>query len=242
MYTSRLGLFVYLALIMGFGPLVVNAQSVLPQIDIIPNGNQSVLADDVYILVEANTYVPSFYQGRPEPTAGNPLDLIAITNIDNQTNLRYQWKVGLDSFTTNNPRLTTTAPDLSKVLVSVTVTDGSGRTVARSSEYISISKPVLAFYENNPLRAESQIGIGKTYTLTGDEVDIFAEPYFVGSRENTVTTWTIDGVAQNSFDPFRLTILRPEDTSKPLLVVLNTYNTTRLSERGKGDFTLNFSL
>ncbi len=224
-----------------FCPVLTNAQQLSP-IDYQTNTPVDTVNNTAFILVEADTYTPLLYRGRPEPTANNPATLVAITDITNQSNLSYQWRIGNQNLITTNPRLTTTIPDQDRVLVTLNVLDSSNRVLARTTEYINVSDPLIVFYEYNPLRAQSRTAIIDDYTLIGDEATIFAEPYFTGNKSSTVTNWTIGNTEVSTPIPFQITILKPTEDLTAVPVSLSTYNTNRLSERIEAGFNVNFGL
>lgn len=194
---------------------------------------------EAYIIAEANTYTPSFYKGRPEPTAGNDLYLTAVADVS-ETPRSYVWRIGNSGHTTNTARTTITAPNDTEVLVQLKVLGGNGRLLAETTEYISLSKPEVLFYENNLLRGRSTITAENQYVAVGEEVSLRAEPYFIGGLTNSLITWRQNSTAinNNSLD----IILTKPNNDKPILLEFSLQNTNRLLETVNAQQTVNFGL
>lgn len=147
------------------------------------------------VIVESDTYVPYFYEGRREPSPGNTIRLVVVAS-DMPTVANYNWQIGDQYLTTQTPYTSVQAPLLNdNVLVKVKAFDSVGRILAEHQEYITLSTPHVLFYENSLLYGHSQKALGDETQLVGEELSLRAEPYFFGSQsllsENT-GRWTSD--------------------------------------------------
>lgn len=158
----------------------------------------------VDLILEADTYVPSFYQGRSLPSRNSTLSAVALVH-DGKTAASsaytYRWTLGQDVLfagpVRGKNRVSFEMPLFSKDLV-VEVLDESGRTVGRRSMTIEAVPPELHFYEWSPLRGLYQRELSNPFVLIGEETVIHGEPYFVPqppTRENADFNWRIGGMS-----------------------------------------------
>lgn len=229
----------FLAIILSVLPFGTTAQVLPITNQLLPVQNQTTDVAKAHILVEADTYVPSFYKGRSEPTPGNQMRLVAMNPARGDT---YQWEIEGRHYTTTEPYLSITTPDVPRILVRLQIL-ANKQVIARASEYINISSPRVVFYENNALRGLSRLAIGNPYTLVGEQADIHAEPYFIGSLQNSTARWSGGGLnITETESPLGLNIKAPENTNRTYRVDFTLQNTVRLSEKAQGTFTVNFGL
>jgi hypothetical protein len=157
----------------------------------------------VDLVLEADTYVPSFYKGRSLPTRNSTLSAVALVHDGKSladSAYTYRWTLGEDVLfagpVRGKSRVSFEMPLYSKDLV-VEVLNESGNTVGRRSMNIEAVQPELHFYEWSPLRGLYQRELSNPFALIGEETVIHGEPYFIPktpSRENTDLTWRIGGM------------------------------------------------
>jgi len=199
---------------------------------------------DIDLVIEANTYVPYFYQGRREPAAGSSVRATALTLSGGVTPASYLWRVGSQNFTSSVPYLNFDMPQISgDLLISVTAVDGAGRRLGSASQSIRPATPKVLFYENNELRGLSQISIRESLPLIGNALSVRAEPYFFGVRSllaGAAGSWTAGGVDVVVDTNWReAALLRREgEDSKTIKVQLDVRNRNNLSESVSGSFEL----
>jgi len=158
----------------------------------------------VDLVLEADTYVPSFYKGRSLPSRNSTLSAVALVHDGKSVASNaytYRWTLGEDVLFAGSvrgkSRVSFEMPLFSKDLV-VEVLNESGSTVGRRSMKIEAVQPELHFYEWSPLRGLYQREASNPFALIGEETVIHGEPYFVThapSRETTDFMWRIDGMA-----------------------------------------------
>ena len=158
----------------------------------------------VDLVLEANTYVPSFYKGRSLPARKSMLSAVALVHDGKTTEsstYTYRWTLGQNVLfagpVRGKNRISFEMPLFSTDLA-VEVLNESGNKVGYRSINIEAVKPELHFYEWSPLRGLYQRELSNPFALIGEETVIYGEPYFVSqtpSRENADFTWRIDGAA-----------------------------------------------
>lgn len=199
---------------------------------------------DIDLIIEANTYVPYFYQGRREPAAGSSARAIALVLSSNITPASYLWRIGSQNFTTSVPYFDFVIPQIGGDLaVTVTALNAQGQRLDSATELVRPVTPKVLFYENNELRGLSQIAIGKSLPLIGEEISVRAEPYFFGVRSliaEAVGNWTAGGMEVVLGENWReVAILRPEGKEDGKTEVqLKVRNRSNLSEGVSGSFEL----
>lgn len=200
---------------------------------------------DIDLIIEANTYVPYFYQGRREPANGSSLRATALILSTNITPSSYQWQVGSQSFTSSVPYIDFVMPQVSGDLsVSVTAVAANGSRLGSTAQSIRPTNPRVLFYEKNELRGLSQIAIKESLPLIGEAISIRAEPYFFGVSSliaGATGTWTADNIDMVVDTNWReVTLLRREgEDGRETAVNLDVRNRNNLSEGISGSFLLN---
>lgn len=200
----------------------------------------------VDLVIEANTYKPSFYRGRAEPTMGNQVRLVAVPLGRSPTEFTYQWSVDGQALPSTGPVATFSDLFKQRPRVSVNVIESNGTLFARAEEVVVMSRPEVIFYEENVLRGHGSRAIQDSHTLIGEEGVIRAEPYFVGlaaSPDSYRATWKVDGLVVNSGGDWReLLLQRPETPLSTYRIEFNANNEANLAEGVSGRFNLNFGI
>lgn len=161
---------------------------------------RSGVVSDIDIIIEADTYVPAFYEGRPLPNAGATLRAIAIPHTPNTSGLTYTWRLDNTVLFGGGVRGKNVAefeyPRFGDPILSVTVTDARGAQIAHKATQLRARDPETHLYTVNPLRGISPWSVGETFALREDEVTLAAIPYFVQPQDaNTreYVSWELDG-------------------------------------------------
>ncbi len=204
----------------------------------------------VDIVIEASTYVPSFYRGRALPGEESRVRVIAIPHVggtDPQT-LTYRWEqngsVLLGGPIRGRQGVELTVSRYYGGYVGVTIFDANGKTIAQKNITFDSKSPELHFYEENPLRGLSERALTGSFTLIGEETTVHGEPYFMNAKlMSGITTygWTINGskAANGNPDPHIIT-LRKTGGAGSARVGLQAVNDTGIPVIVNGDFVINF--
>ncbi len=167
----------------------------------------SIQVGAVDLIIEAETSVPDFYEGRALPAENAPIRAIAI--VHGKTNTapeRYTYEWSLDgSVLFGGPvqgkyAVTFDMPPYADHRLMVTVYDTNRSTLGRNIILLNGVEPELYFYETNPLRGLSRKALTPTFTMTGEETTILAEPYFMDTRNvggEGDAEWTMNGSSVN---------------------------------------------
>lgn len=167
------------------------------------------------IILEPQTHVPDFYQGRALASAGSLVNAIALLFGQNvaTTNLVYTWKVNDKVLGGGGQRaqnkVSFETPMDSQVFISLDVSDTQGKTLARRSLLMPTTRPSLKFYEVNTLYGVIERPV-TNFFLVGNSATLRAEPYHLDSRvynSPDVSVWKIDNQnLSGSGNPYEVTI------------------------------------
>jgi len=154
------------------------------------------------VVLEADTYVPSFYRGRALPGRTSMLHATAVVHDSegvSDTAYTYRWTLGQDVLfggaVKGKNTISFAMPIYSKALT-VEVIGSEGKVIARKSITPTSVQPELYFYEWSPLKGLYQKAITGSFPLIGEEATIYGEPFFVDTAPtniNASVTWNIEG-------------------------------------------------
>ncbi len=201
----------------------------------------------VDIVVEASTYVPSFYRGRALPSADSEVRVIAIPQLGDNTSpktLTYQWEqngnILFGGPVRGKQSITVSTPRYIGGYLSVSIFDGEGNRVARRDISLTAVPPELHFYEENPLRGLSELAIRNNLSLIGDETTVHGEPYFFNMKGGETYSWEINGAPGSAtIDPHIIT-LRKTGGGGTANIGLEVMNDLGIPEFLRGGFSINF--
>jgi len=191
--------------------------SIETSIDVVPT--------TVDLVLEADTYVPSFYEGRALPGRNSNLHAVAIVHDGGElpdSGYTYRWTVGQDVLFSGpvlgKTSVTFPMPLYRKELI-VEVINPTGHIVARKSMMLEPTTPELYFYEWSPLKGLYRKEISNPFSLIGEETVVYGEPYFIQhalDNTNADVTWRIDGApaAPDSMAPNAIPLNRGETGGK----------------------------
>ena len=175
----------------------------------------------VAIILEAQTYTPTFYTGRPLPSMDAPMRAIAVVQTGTPVSpATYSYTWSLDTTVLGGGAikgkhvLDFTMPRYDRKSLSVQVYDQNGILVGRSSVTLDAEEPELLFYEQSPLRGLQEKVIASPFPLLGDEVTLYGEPYYLHRVSDADYSWTIDGSEATP------------DTNTPNAITLQSLGTT----------------
>lgn len=161
-------------------------------------------AGDVDLVWSADTYTPPGYPGKALPTPGATVHVVALPNllVDgtrlSSKNLIYDWFVdgaplksqsgiGRDTLSVS----VGTSANIQQS-VKLHVEDQSGRTAQEKNLTITTRKPLLQFYELDPLRGPlyyKALADSTVPVRAGGEVKFFAAPFFIANGSLSLLTY-----------------------------------------------------
>lgn len=208
---------------------------------------------EVYIAWESDSYTPPFYKGKALfPPQGEVRvsafpELYSGSTKINSSKLNYKWTVnnqveqsqsgyGKSSILLKGPILGT------ELNINLLVTDPVTNAVAQGNLNIKPNKPVIVFYENNPLYGivyEKALNLGTT--LKGEEVSVIASPFFLNTKDIIKYSWKMNGKSSNDVDGLSVTFRKPENVSGSTFVSLSAENQKNILQFSEGSFRINYS-
>jgi hypothetical protein len=202
----------------------------------------------VDIIVEPQTHVPGFYQGRALPSAGSTINLIALLNDGSMlsNNYVYTWRINT-TVLEGGPlwgrnRISFVAPQDREFTISVNITTTAGELVASRSIYIPAVQPVLYFYEVNALYGINTRAITSDFIMIANASEIKAEPYYLDSNtfnSPDIFEWRINNkkVSVGGNDPYTITLEKTGQVGEAA-VSLHVRSTAQLLQGARGGFTI----
>lgn len=206
----------------------------------------------VDVIVEPQTHVPDFYQGRSLPSVGSNVNLTALLSDGKKiltNNYIYTWRVNnavLEGGPIRGRNQTSfTAPQDEDVIISLQVSSLDGEIIASRAFTVPAVLPELHFYEINTLYGVSHKAIISEYNLIGNSTTLVAEPYYLDSRifnYPDISVWNIgrEEVSQNNANnPYEITLERT-GKSGSLSVGFHVRSTDILLQGARDSIKINF--
>lgn len=216
------------------------------------SNSKTITITQVDMLVEADTLVPSFYKGLPLPSSGSVTRVTAIPFLGagsaDPSSYSYTWKVG-DTVVSGGSQygknsVTFTSGFQKSIEVSVDIYDNTGALVTKKTTIVPIAEPALYFYEVNPLSGIIERTLGKGYIMSGQEMTVRAEPYFMDRRFMLgphLTEWKLNNTTiTNPSDDEQEIVLRRSGQSGSFTISYQVRNLSQLLQGTKGSVTINF--
>jgi len=206
---------------------------------------------------EADTYTPPFFAGRPLHTKGAGVTVLAIPTLFKNDGtlyspdeLFYKW-----SFPAFDDDVRKHGRGLSALHVqdersygthrfTVEISNSAGTVLAENTLNIPSSAPQVHFYADSPLMGVLYgSALPTKYMLTGDEIRLVAEPYYV-SAENRVDPaleyeWK---VGQDKLETAGSVVLRPEGVGAGTAPVsVKVWNSAHILQSGSAAMHIEYS-
>lgn len=154
------------------------------------------------IILEADTYIPSFYKGRALPSKESSVRAIALVHDATggiKSDYTYKWSAGSTVLLGGPVRgkyvLEYVMPRYSDNELTVEVSNTEGVIVGKKTILMNPVETQLRFYEYSSLRGLSERAAANPFSLISEETTLYGEPYFMNTRINTSDAdfeWTLD--------------------------------------------------
>lgn len=164
----------------------------------------TIIPTQVDLIIEADTYVPSFYQGRSLPSPESKARAVVVVNDGSKTpasGYTYEWSedstVLLGGPMKGKYALDFTVSRFKGKTLGVTVMNTSGGIIGRKEMELNPVEPYILFYEQSPLRGLLERAISRPLPLISEETTVYGEPYFFHtnvSSDQADFSWEIDNV------------------------------------------------
>ena len=163
--------------------------------------SKAILPTVVDLILEADTYVPYFYNGRALPSREAEIRAVAVVHDgSNMPDTSYTYKWSLANSTLfggpikgkNVAELT--MPRYDNKRLRVEVFNNLGESVAKNNILLTPATPELYFYEESPLRGLQEKAVVSRLAALTEEVVVSGEPYYLTPKDlnQTSTEWKID--------------------------------------------------
>ncbi len=208
----------------------------------------------VDLLWQADTYLPSWYQGHSLPSAGSVVKVVAIPHIAAgkgemaTSELSFQWqKDGRDIGSASGAGQNTLSyiADLGGNTVAVAVENRTGALLAANRLILAASAPKLVLYEDDPLQGTVfWRALASSTPLVKSELTVRVEPYFftraaVAGRQVSYQ-WSRNGKAVASGEAV-ITFTVPNEGRGENLIEVAMENLTNALQSAKTTLLLNFN-
>jgi hypothetical protein len=221
---------------------------------IIKPGERSVDASTIItssntdIVIEANTYIPSFYKGRALPSKSATIRAIAIpqnTEGGNPATYSYNWKYNDSTLyggaVLGKQSIELSMPRYDSEVLSVIIYNRDGEVIGEDQIVLTAVEPELHFYESNPLRGMSRKALGTNFVLVGDEITVHGEPYFMGtdlSPQNAGYAWSINNIPVATPENPHVITLRRSETTGTVSIGLKIITNLKIPQVIEGLFSI----
>jgi hypothetical protein len=199
------------------------------------------------IIIEPQTHVPSFFQGRALPSPGSTINATALisTNKLLSSEYLYTWRLNntviQGGALRGGNRVSFTMPQDSYSVLSLTVTRLDGAVIAKRTISLPSVAPKLLFYEVSTLYGVLETALKSPFALVGNSATVRAEPYYLDSEvfnNPSVANWTIDTTpVGNGNNPYDIT-LEKTGVPKQTELVFRVQSTIKLLQGTKETLTI----
>ena len=201
------------------------------------------------IIVEPQTHVPSFFEGRSLPSIGSLVNLTAL--ISNKKMLGsdfiYTWRVNQKVLEggalRGRNKVSFITPQDTNIFVSLQVATLNGAVLAKRSVILPSVQPYIHFYEMNTLYGLENKSLKDDFFLLGNSATIKATPYYLDSQTYNapnILDWTINStkVTSSNENPYEITL---QKTGYPgtANLELHVRSTTQLLQGARGSIGIN---
>ncbi len=209
--------------------------------------NRNVNPVYVDVIIEPQTHVPNFYQGRSLPSIGSIVNATAVVSGHNPSDLVYKWQVGSEVLAGGAVRginqVSFTTPMGFNYVLNLQVSSATGGIISKRSVFLPSVYPRLFFYEKHTLSGIRPIAIDREFTLIENSTSIIASPYYLDSRtfnDPDISEWEIDNNLVNSGNnPYEATIRRNSERGRSSLK-FHVRDTTQVLQGVSESISINF--
>jgi hypothetical protein len=169
------------------------------------------------IIIEPQTHVPAFYQGRALPSTGSTVNATALlgTPTVSSASYYYTWKIN-NKVHQGGPlrggnEIAFVMPQDSASVLSLEVSTLLGEPVASRAVSIPSVSPKLLFYEVSTLYGLEPKAITSSFSLISNSATLRAEPYFLSStvfNQPNILSWKVAGeeIGITGANPYEVTL------------------------------------
>ncbi len=243
----------------GLGIATEVTVSVAAQDDVAASAEVTIIATELDLLVDSDSYVPPFYRGRAHASAGTNLYLQAIPQFKRPSGtyvaspaINFTWKkngeiMGSVSGKGKSSLVMPAEHLFGNERITVEARSEDGVFVNEASYVLSPVQPILTLYQNHPLFGLMyHQALGAVTFIPGSEMTFVAVPYFAqavrAEDPALIYAWRVNGKAipASATNPNAITINAENSSGVALLNVELTHATNYFLE-AKGSWNITFS-
>lgn len=207
------------------------------------------------VIEQADSYTPPFYKGKSLPAPQGNVTLIAMPNFVTSNGVRispnnivFKWKQGGRVLGSSSGlganTLSIDAPLIAEQSIQIDVEASSPENSlsASATHILQAVNPEVILYENNPLLGVLfNRAIPDPFTMVGDELSLYASPYFFDSATNLNYGWAINNSSVSPTGRLNQLVLRKPDVSGSSLVSLTVKNQNKIFQQGQRGLQIQFT-
>lgn len=170
-----------------FGEKIVVELAVVQSGLTISRTSYTIAPIQIDIIIESQTYTPSFYQGRALPSRDSNVRAIAVVHDGSGANAgsySYKWTLNEDVLfggPLKGGNFTDFAIPTFGGRIEVQVFNAAGAVVGEKTIAIPSVSPMILFYEFSPLRGLIQRSIQDGFSTASQETTVYGEPFFINT-------------------------------------------------------------
>ena len=180
-------------------------------LSLIFTANFAYAANTVDLIWEGETYTPTFYVGRPRPTAGNLARVVAVPTVAQSgkslavSQLIFRWVKDFNPIQSasglgKNVLEYRADPNGAPSAISVEVSTEQGDKLAEARVIINLAKPKLVLYRVEPLTNPDRARALTSITpINSSETTLLAQPFFFSrldfANRNLAFDWRVNSAS-----------------------------------------------
>jgi len=182
------------------------------------------------LIVEPQTRVPDWYQGRALPSFNSQINATALlhngADFIDSNNIVYSWRIDKQAIEAGTVRggnkVSFTTPRGRAPILSVSAATLQGETIASRVIQLNTALPELVYYEKHSLYGLSHIPIRSSAALVGSVLTLQAEPFYLDTRvynRPDIAQWEINNIDTDngSSNPYEITLSRAGSGGRTIL-------------------------
>lgn len=203
------------------------------------------------IIVEPQTYAPTFFAGRSLPSPGSSVLLTALVNAGTipADRLFYTWRVGQSVIeggpTAGRNKVLINTPTYGTATIGLEVRNARGELIASKSIALPSAVPEIHFYEVHSLYGMTNRSIPASgINLISNSLTVQAAPYHLDLRtynNPSMAEWSINNISSGSGggNPYEATFARQFGVGSAA-VRFRVINLAELLQSAESDFQINY--
>lgn len=214
------------------------------------HASRTIQPNVIDIIIESDTYVPYFYQGRALPSSESTLRATALVHNGlnkNRAGYSYRWvfddTVLFEGASQGKYSVFIPVKLFQTGDLSVEVYSQDGSLVGTASTRVKIMEPILMLYEFNPLRGLLENSIKDNDVIRNQEISFYAEPYFMNteSASNARYEWRINGKKISLNNNLNTLTLNATDGGGPTHIDLTAYSNSLIPQIAQKRLAVEFN-